>query len=53
MDSIKFEWDEEKARINYAKHRISFETASHIFEDANYIEMYDFEHSDVDRKSVV
>ena len=53
MDSIKFEWDEEKARINYAKHRISFETASHIFEDANYIEMYDFEHSDVEDRYIV
>ena len=26
-------------------HGISFETAAYVFEDENYIEMYDFEHS--------
>ena len=35
---MKFEWDEEKNQINKRKHKISFE-------DENYIEMYDFEHS--------
>lgn len=40
-----FEWDEEKNRINKAKHGIDFEMASHVFLDENYIEMYDFEHS--------
>lgn len=47
---MKFEWDDEKNRINQLKHHISFETAMHVFEDENYIEMYDFEHSvDEDR----
>lgn len=47
---MKFEWDEEKNKINKQKHRISFETAAHVFSDPNYIEMYDFEHSsDEDR----
>lgn len=47
---MKFEWDEEKNNINKIKHRISFETACHIFDDPDYIEMYDFEHSiDEDR----
>lgn len=45
-----FEWDEEKNLLNQRKHGISFETASYVFEDENYIEMYDFEHSiDEDR----
>lgn len=49
MDLI-FEWDEEKNLINQRKHGISFETAAYVFEDENYIEMYDFEHSiDEDR----
>jgi uncharacterized DUF497 family protein len=26
-------WDEGKNRINQAKHRVSFETAQHVFED--------------------
>ncbi len=42
---LKFEWDEEKDRINRQKHGISFETASYVFHDEYYIEMYDFEHS--------
>lgn len=42
---MTFEWDDEKETINIEKHGISFETASHVFEDPEYIEMYDFEHS--------
>ena len=42
---LRFEWDEAKNRINQEKHGISFETASYVFQDENYIEMYDFEHS--------
>ena len=40
-----FEWDEEKNNLNKKKHRISFETAAHVFDDPDYIEMFDFEHS--------
>ena len=47
---LKFEWDELKNSINKEKHKISFETAAHVFDDPEYIEMYDFEHSvDEDR----
>lgn len=47
---MRFEWDEEKNVINKQKHKISFETAAHVFEDPQCIEMYDFEHStDEDR----
>ena len=42
---MKFEWDEFKNFVNKEKHKISFETAAHVFDDPNYIEMYDFEHS--------
>ena len=41
---LEFEWDEEKDLINRKKHGISFQTASLVFNDKNYIEMYDFEH---------
>ncbi len=45
-----FEWDTEKNEQNKIKHKISFETAAHVFDDPEYIEMYDFEHSiDEDR----
>ena len=47
---MNFEWDEEKNLLNQKKHKVSFETAAYVFEDENYIEMYDFEHSiDEDR----
>ncbi len=47
---MKFEWDENKNLINKIKHKISFQTAAHVFDDPDYIEMYDFEHSvDEDR----
>ena len=47
---LKFEWDEDKDRINREKHGTSFETASYVFRDEYYIEMCDFEHSiDEDR----
>ena len=48
--NLKFEWDEEKNRVNREKHGISFETAAYVFRDEFYIEMYDFELSiDEDR----
>lgn len=47
---MKFEWDEDKNNLNKIYHKLSFETAAHVFDDPNYIEMYDFEHSvDEDR----
>jgi hypothetical protein len=45
---VKFEWDVEKNNLNKEKHDISFETAAYVFDDPNYIEMYDFEHSTLD-----
>lgn len=48
--SLNFEWDENKNEINKVKHKISFETATLVFNDPDYIEMFDFEHSiDEDR----
>ena len=52
--SLQFEWDEEKNRINIAKHGISFETALYIFNDDRRIEIYDAEHSiDEDRYNTI
>jgi hypothetical protein len=45
---LKFEWDAEKNILNKEKHDVSFETAAYVFDDPNYIEMYDFEHSTLD-----
>lgn len=43
--TLKFEWDVEKDLKNQKKHGVSFETASYVFDDEYYIEMYDFEQS--------
>ncbi|MBX9826313.1 MAG: BrnT family toxin [Xanthobacteraceae bacterium] len=39
--SSEFEWDEAKAAENYAKHGVSFEVASLVFEDPFAIERLD------------
>ena len=40
-----FEWDEEKAQTNLAKHGISFVEATTVFDDPNCLIMDDPEHS--------
>lgn len=45
MDSIKFEWDNNKAQVNIKKHGISFNEASTVFFDENAILFDDPEHS--------
>lgn len=47
---MKFEWDENKARINILKHKISFKEAKSIFLDKHFFKFDDIEHSlDEDR----
>ena len=41
-----FEWDEEKERINYRKHKVRFSTAVRVFYDPNHIVRFDEAHSD-------
>ena len=44
---MKFEWDEEKDRINQRKHGLSFSEAIVLFQDhGDYLEIYDDSHSD-------
>lgn len=44
-DKSKFEWNPEKAKKNLKKHGVSFEEASTIFDDPQYIRFLDEEHS--------
>ena len=41
------EWDSEKARINYIKHGVSFETAQYIFSDPQRLWRFDLSESNV------
>jgi uncharacterized DUF497 family protein len=42
---MEFEWDEEKAAANLAKHGISFAEAKTVFDDSLYVDFYDPDHS--------
>ena len=39
---MKFEWDEEKNRLNKRNHNVSFEQAREVFNDPLQISMLDF-----------
>ena len=41
MGVERFEWDEQKAEANLAKHGVSFPDAAHIFEDLARLEWLD------------
>ena len=45
INGRQFEWDDNKAKINKIKHKVSFEVAARVFSDLNKIEEFDFEHS--------
>lgn len=40
-----FEWDEEKAAANLAKHGVAFDEARTVFDDPLYVDFYDPDHS--------
>lgn len=53
-NSLIFEWDEEKNKINKGKHGIDFETAMLVFNDTQRIEIFDIEHSvEEDRYNII
>jgi len=40
---VEFTWDARKDRLNRRKHRISFDTASHVFDDPYHVTTQDRE----------
>jgi len=42
---VRFEWDEQKAAANLAKHGVFFEEAQTVFDDRLYVDFYDPEYS--------
>lgn len=46
IDNRLFEWDDEKAAINWIKRRVNFNDAAKVFSDPYLIEEYDDEHSE-------
>ena len=54
IEEFKFEWDDEKYKINQKKHDVSFEMAAEVFLDENRIDDFDEFHSDdEDRYKVI
>lgn len=53
MNTIKFEWDENKNAINKVKHKVSFEEAKTVFYDANALVIDDPEHSKNEERFII
>ncbi len=50
---MRFEWDEDKSRRNLAKHKVSFKTASLVFDDPQALTIQDREVEGEERWSTV
>lgn len=50
---VKFEWNEDKNKLNRQKHGIWFEEAESVFTDPNHIFFLDREHSDHEDRYIV
>ena len=48
--SLLFEWDEEKAKSNLRKHRVSFDEAQTIFLDVLSLTVPDVDHSQIESR---
>ena len=53
MDGIRFEWDENKNRINQEKHKISFDEAKTVFYDLEAVVIDDPEHSEEEERFII
>ncbi len=49
---LKFEWDEEKAKANLKKHRVSFDEATTVFIDPFSITIPDPDHSGKEQRYI-
>jgi uncharacterized protein len=50
---MSFEWDEEKAKNNIAKHDVSFDEATSVFDDPLFLTFADPEHSIQEQRFVI
>jgi uncharacterized DUF497 family protein len=48
----QFEWNPAKAKTNLAKHEVSFEEASTVFDDPMFITVLDDEHSQDEQRYI-
>ena len=50
VTQIQFEWDEIKAVANERKHGVTFEVASTVFRDSQFLTTADLGHSETDER---
>lgn len=50
---MKFEWDNNKAVSNFSKHGVSFDEAKTVFDDPLYVDFYDPDHSDDEKRYLI
>ena len=53
LEGLIVEWDDNKAALNWKKHKIYFEDAARVFLDDNRIDEFDEEHSDFEERRKV
>jgi uncharacterized DUF497 family protein len=53
MNELSFEWDPKKARLNEAKHSVSFDEAKTVFYDEKALVIPDPDHSKVEERFVI
>lgn len=53
MELLKFEWDENKNRINKSKHKVSFEEAKTVFYDEEALVIDDPDHSENEERFII
>jgi uncharacterized DUF497 family protein len=49
---LGFEWDEEKAKTNFNKHRVGFDEATTVFSDPFSVTIHDPDHSVDERRYI-
>ena len=47
---MKFQWDKAKAAKNFVAHGVHFEEAQAVFDDQLYVDFYDPDHSDHEKR---
>jgi len=53
MNTIRFDWDKNKAKMNLAKHKVSFEEAQSVFDDDNARLIFDPDHSESEDRFIL
>ncbi len=51
--NVRFDWDENKNKLNQSKHKIDFEEAKTVFYDPSALLIYDPDHSEAEERFII